>query len=894
MNNLRLPVALLTGVCVTLLSAQSIQQLEYFIDTDPGYGQANQVTITPGDSINQLFTVDISGLTSGFHALFVRIRDDTGYWSLAGNRPFYLEAADLSTNRNVVAVEYFIDHDPGYGLGETTTVTPDSSINRLFPIDLGGLVSGFHALFVRVQDAAGYWSLAGSRPFFLENADIAADRHITAVEFFIDHDPGYGLASPVSIFPDSSIDQLFPVDLDTLSSGFHALFVRARDAAGFWSMASSRPFYLENADIAAQRHITAAEYFVDHDPGYGLATPVPITPDSSINQLFAVSLDSLTSGFHALFVRVRDAAGFWSMAGSRPFYLEASDLAYDRSILAAEYFIDYDPGYGQASPIAIAPDSSINQLYMIDLVDESTGFHTLFVRVRDAAGYWSLATAKPFYLDFEDLTAPNLSSINYFFTGTNDFTSSVATYSNPLPSSNLDAEIWADLSELTQDSTYQLHITARDERGRVSLGSTNSLLVAFGAYISIFPDTLHFGYLNIDSTATLSFVVRNQGTPDSILTITELALPYSDFAATVDTTSIISGDSALVTVTFTPTAPQLYDGDLTIRSNALDYPGLTLHLLGRSTNSAPVAQPDTVITDEDVGILINVLANDQDADDAYLAIILGIQPPVGAASVTKDGMVAYTPGSNYYGVDSLTYIVTDGHDVYDTASVFITIRPVNDPPGDFHMTTITRDSVIQITTDMLTDSLAFSWTPAVDIEGDTVTYHFELGDTLALLALPDLTDTLVSIRFDSLAIWMQRQGDMLISGTWDLLALDGLDTNWVQDGPFALTIDLSTLDILDLLGLPKKFALHQNFPNPFNPLTTIRFDLPVVADVQLMVYDILGRNIVRLVRQTMDPGYHTVVWKGLDNRGRLVPSGIYIVRLATPDYTRAIKMVFLK
>jgi hypothetical protein len=205
-----------------------------------------------------------------------------------------------------------------------------------------------------------------------------------------------------------------------------------------------------------------------------------------------------------------------------------------------------------------------------------------------------------------------------------------------------------------------------------------------------------------------------------------------------------------------------------------------------------------------------------------------------------------------------------------------------------------QDSVILLTTDMLQDSLTFAWTSAHDVEGDTVRYHFELGDTLSLLALPDITDTTFSVRFDSLAIWMQRQGDVLISGTWHLLALDGLDTNWVQDGPFALTIDLSTLDILNLPGLPKEFALHQNYPNPFNPLTTIRFDLPMATDVQLTVYDILGRNIARLAHQAMEPGYHAVVWRGLDDQGRLVPSGIYIVRLTTPSFTRSIKMVLLK
>ncbi|MFC1620629.1 Ig-like domain-containing protein, partial [Candidatus Neomarinimicrobiota bacterium] len=774
------------------------------------------------------------------------------------------------------------------------TIARDTTIDQVISIDLTGISSGFHTLFVRVRDNSGMWSLANAKPFYLEAGKLAAENNITAAEYFLDTDPGYGSGTPVGISPDSTLDHLFTVDLTGLASGFHTLFVRIQDANGLWSLAHAKPFYLEAGKLAVENDITAAEYFLDSDPGFGNGASVGIIPDSTLDQLFMVDLDTLSTGLHTLFVRVRDANGLWSLAHAKPFYLDAGKLAVENNIVAAEYFVDTDPGYGQGEPIAISSDSSINQVFMIDLDMLATGFHTLFVRVRDAAGYWSLAQAKPFYLDFDDLSAPNLSSINYFFTGGNDFISSVATYSNPLPSSNIDAEIWADLSELEQDSTYQLHITARDERGRVSMESAHSVLVAYGAFISVSLDTLPFSYLNIDSTTTLSFVVRNQGTPDSILTIMELALSCSDFTAHADTTSIISGDSTLVMVTFSPTAPQVYGCDLTIRSNALDYPELTVHLQGRSSNSAPEARPDTVITDEDIGVLINVLANDQDVDDAYLAIERFSQPSFGAASVTKAGLVAYTPSANYYGTDSLSYVVTDGHEAYDTASVSITIWPVNDPPGDFHMISIARDSVVQLTTDMLTDSLTFSWTPAIDVEGDTVTYHFELGDTLALVAFPNLNDTLVSVRFDSLAIWIRRQGDVSISGTWDLLALDGLDTNWVQDGPFVLTIDLSTLDILDLLGLPKEFALHQNYPNPFNPLTTIRFDLPVATDVKLMVYDILGRNIVRLVHQTLEPGYRSVVWQGLDNRGRLVPSGIYIVRLVTPEYTRSIKMVLLK
>ncbi|UCD38507.1 MAG: T9SS type A sorting domain-containing protein, partial [Fidelibacterota bacterium] len=89
--------------------------------------------------------------------------------------------------------------------------------------------------------------------------------------------------------------------------------------------------------------------------------------------------------------------------------------------------------------------------------------------------------------------------------------------------------------------------------------------------------------------------------------------------------------------------------------------------------------------------------------------------------------------------------------------------------------------------------------------------------------------------------------------------------------------------------LPSVYFLRQNYPNPFNPVSTIRYDLPQASEVSLVVYDILGREVVRLVDGYMEPSYHQVQW---DGQG--CPSGIYIARLATPEYTKSIKMVLLK
>ena len=94
--------------------------------------------------------------------------------------------------------------------------------------------------------------------------------------------------------------------------------------------------------------------------------------------------------------------------------------------------------------------------------------------------------------------------------------------------------------------------------------------------------------------------------------------------------------------------------------------------------------------------------------------------------------------------------------------------------------------------------------------------------------------------------------------------------------------------------IPAAFALHQNYPNPFNPTTTIQFDLPMATDIHILVYDLLGREVVRLLNQHLEPGFHELIWNGRDRTGRELPSGMYIVLMATPEYTKSIKMLLLK
>jgi hypothetical protein len=99
----------------------------------------------------------------------------------------------------------------------------------------------------------------------------------------------------------------------------------------------------------------------------------------------------------------------------------------------------------------------------------------------------------------------------------------------------------------------------------------------------------------------------------------------------------------------------------------------------------------------------------------------------------------------------------------------------------------------------------------------------------------------------------------------------------------------------DQIAAPARTSLHQNKPNPFNPMTTITFDLARDSHVSLKIYDVAGRLVRGLVNETMTAGFgKPVVWNGLDNSGARVSSGVYFYLLVAADFTSTKKMVVMK
>jgi len=98
----------------------------------------------------------------------------------------------------------------------------------------------------------------------------------------------------------------------------------------------------------------------------------------------------------------------------------------------------------------------------------------------------------------------------------------------------------------------------------------------------------------------------------------------------------------------------------------------------------------------------------------------------------------------------------------------------------------------------------------------------------------------------------------------------------------------------ELETIPGSYALHQNAPNPFNPSTVIRFDLPQQSEVEVEIFNILGRRVRQLTDLNYPAGSHELIWTGTDDHGRTVSSGVYFCRIQAAHFSDAVKMVLMK
>jgi len=104
----------------------------------------------------------------------------------------------------------------------------------------------------------------------------------------------------------------------------------------------------------------------------------------------------------------------------------------------------------------------------------------------------------------------------------------------------------------------------------------------------------------------------------------------------------------------------------------------------------------------------------------------------------------------------------------------------------------------------------------------------------------------------------------------------------------------SNLGYENSISIPTQFTLLQNYPNPFNPTTRINYNVPEDGNIQMVIYDVMGREVTTLLNQNQKAGSHHLLWNGQNNQGQNVGVGMYFCQLKGKNFTKTIKMLFLE
>jgi hypothetical protein len=197
--------------------------------------------------------------------------------------------------------------------------------------------------------------------------------------------------------------------------------------------------------------------------------------------------------------------------------------------------------------------------------------------------------------------------------------------------------------------------------------------------------------------------------------------------------------------------------------------------------------------------------------------------------------------------------------------VDVIVTPVNDAPEITGYTpeelvfTVTQDSIITftVTAEDIDSELTYEWlindVPQTEITEEFVYQFQDLGEIEVKSIVSDEEYELETI--------------------WNVTVEPGTNSGEV---------------------IPVASTLSQNYPNPFNPTTNIKFTIIKAGNVNIDIYNIKGELIKTLVNGNYNVGEHSVVWNGMDNKGKTVSSGVYFYHMLSKEYSSTKKMILMK
>jgi hypothetical protein len=299
---------------------------------------------------------------------------------------------------------------------------------------------------------------------------------------------------------------------------------------------------------------------------------------------------------------------------------------------------------------------------------------------------------------------------------------------------------------------------------------------------------------------------------------------------------------------------------------------------------------------------LNDVFGDLDVDD-NLRFNIVAQPANVNTQIDGNGILSVSPSRNFHtnGDVEIEIRAVDAANASVNYTFLLEIKPVNDPPDQFALVAPVNNSRVVAATEDSLNLVTFSWRKATQNgggasniweEGDKIAYLFKFilsvtNDTEYSFG-PLADTTIASIDPNHLADSLGYEYDREVIMTWWVVGADS--SGEMAESTTRNRLILSQLSV-DEYGpdIPTVHFLSPSFPNPFNATTSVRFGLPVPGRVDVSVWDMHGRKVATLIEGEYSAGRYETTWSA-----SAVPSGVYLIRMQSGDFTSLRKAILMK
>ena len=317
-------------------------------------------------------------------------------------------------------------------------------------------------------------------------------------------------------------------------------------------------------------------------------------------------------------------------------------------------------------------------------------------------------------------------------------------------------------------------------------------------------------------------------------------------------------------------------------------------VLGVNGNLLADIDDAQIIEDQDFSVVFDF--NLSPALRPFISLLPVLSDSAVTASILADTLSIDFP--NDWNGDLMVDLIGDWIDLSlpnDTTRFTISVAPTQDPPRAFEWVSVSLDS-INITQLNAQDNFLLEWTESADVDQDTIEYivYAKVGQ-YPLEEIYDTTSLSYPIPYQDIAVEAFRN----VPGNnatirFSVWAYDGTDSLKINGEDRVLYVNRYEYLQVDNNGIPNAFALHGNYPNPFNPTTQIRFDLPYKGNVNIHIYNMLGQKVKVFSMPNTPPGRHAITWNGTNQKGQALSAGVYLYQMISEDFVKTRKMILLK